>query len=328
MVASLENKIEVSPLSFKGELGKLYYCQEQLESLINDTISEFNTITAEPSKRICFTGNNSFQEGQIAGKKAIDLVGQTGKIAIQLPAFRDVNHALRAKGFNAYVKSHSNINICAILETDVQRDKAVFLTEKLLKDHSDLNLIYITDGHTPYAVNKTLMKTPDNRVQMLVHDIILDNVDAMLHGAVTCIIGQNTLAETYNSIINIYNNYEHGWKPVSNKMYLEPIVITRDNLEEHWNIRSSKRVITAEERSWLVKPKDRRGNNRLKIGCIIPTDLSDDQFWGAIHQGVKEAASVLEKMNVEVKKFIVFKSWFLTERLYRILITPPIEVWS
>jgi len=61
-------------------------------SLINESIEDFNSITAEPSRWLCFIGNNSYQEGQICGEKNDNYLNGRGQVAIILPGFQFANH--------------------------------------------------------------------------------------------------------------------------------------------------------------------------------------------------------------------------------------------
>lgn len=150
------------PASCKVYSGIMHsFCQwnKVLIGELNKTIDEFNAITAKPMKRICFTGNNSYLEGKIAGRETGKYMQGKGTLAILLPMYSQTNHALRVKGFtNILRKDFPNIKIAAIRETTGQREKGEEVTRQLLKDVPELDMIYDTDGFTPLGVCQAIRK--------------------------------------------------------------------------------------------------------------------------------------------------------------------------
>ncbi|HOE08017.1 MAG TPA: sugar ABC transporter substrate-binding protein, partial [Treponemataceae bacterium] len=156
---------EIQPAAVSKE-GKI------VEEILFSALEDFNSITAMPSKRLCFTGANSYEEGSTAGKEIGRLLNNTGKMVIIIPSHSQINHVLRMKGCRDYVSSHfKNIDILGVYEGQGNRDETSRTFAQILQKHADINLVYVTDGHTPAAVAE-MVKTSGRRIKIVAFDAI------------------------------------------------------------------------------------------------------------------------------------------------------------
>ncbi|MBN1797686.1 MAG: substrate-binding domain-containing protein [Spirochaetales bacterium] len=290
-------------------LKRQYSTENKVQAeLISNILSEINSITAVPSKRLCFTGNNSYQEGQIVGKHIAQALDGTGQILIIITMFTQVNHVLRCKGCVNFLKDHfPNIKVLGIVEGQGIRSVVKELIPGLLEQYPTVDLIYMTDGFTPFAACQVLEKVQQKyKARIVTHDIHDENIANLKKGLITIIIGQNAVAQTYNSLVHLYNKIEADWKPVSRKLNLTPVVCTLENYREYWDESKQARKLTDHEYSEFAVPVERKSNKPLKLGLIIPDDYN---VFALNKQGGEDAARKLAFKNVKVDIVKAFKGY-------------------
>ena len=280
----------------------------RIAEYLKNSIGEFNSITATPSERLCFTGNNSYQEGQTAGRQIGEILNGRGAIAIFIPAFTQINHALRCKGCIRYLtENHPSIKIITVEEAGSLRDYSADLTKDLIKKYPAMNLIYITDGYSPFAVFERIRDMgKTGSVGLVVHDILEENIQGMQAGVIKRIIGQNAFAQAYNAVIHLYNAIESGWKPVSRKLYLEPLIVDPDNYREYWDPEKKERQLTESEKLILAEPVSKRSSGPIKLGLILP---NSGNFFTMLVRGGEKAAEVLKDRDVSLEIVDTFHDW-------------------
>ncbi len=278
------------------------------ETLVNSIIAEINDITAVPSRRLCFTGNNSYQEGQIMGKQIAALLGGGGDILIMITMFSQTNHVLRCKGCQNFLRDHfPDIKVLGVIEGHGDREKVKALIPGVVEKYPAASIMYMTDGFTPAVACRT-MQNPNKptRLRIVTHDIHEENITWLKKGLIQVIIGQNATAQTYNSLVHLYNKIEAGWKPISHKLNLKPVVCTLDNYRQYWDDTGRKRLLTEHERSEFALPVERKTRNRINLALLLP---GDQNIFTLSKQGGESAAKVLYPLNVKVDIIVAFDNW-------------------
>lgn len=299
LVANINNIENTNILSGKSIIDKAFVN-------LNRCFNEFNSITSTPSSRICFSGNNSYLEGEIAGDATGKYLDGKGKIAIMLPYFLQENHALRVKGFiNKLKETYPNIEIVDIIESTGQRDVAYDLTMNLISKFPNLSMIYDTDGFTPLSLCEAIEAShKSNSIGIVTFDIIQENVENLINGQIKLLIGQNGFGQSYNSLVNLYNALEHSWRPISRKVIMTPSVVTKNNIGQFW--KEGSRSLTEIEKKELSIPKKSKSNKKYKIGFLLP---QDGTFFTTIKNGAEKAKSELAAFGTEITIMNVFDSW-------------------
>jgi len=276
------------------------------ERLRNGMI-DFNTVTDVPSRRICFTGANSYREGTVAGRRIADILGGKGRIVSIIPAYTQVNHVLRMKGCLDYLGAkHPGISVLKNYPGEGNRDVTAALMLKILAEHPDVDLVYITDGHTPPGAVEATAQAGRTDVRFVFFDAVPENVALLKAGRVSCLIEQNSFAQAYNAVVNLYNACETDWKPLSKKLFMEPIAIDRDNLSTYWDDVRNERVLRDEENAQLAVPERRRSDKRYRLGILLPHSVG---FFEGLGRGAEAARALLAEMNVEVEVRDLFNDW-------------------
>ncbi|MBN2508801.1 MAG: substrate-binding domain-containing protein [Spirochaetales bacterium] len=281
---------------------------DEVFNLIDQNIDEFNAVTAVPLKRLCFTGDNSYQEGLIMGEKIHQFMGNKGVLAIVIPAHTQVLHSLRAKGCISYFQQNkTQIEILPIAEGSGNGEITVQVVEKLFEKHPDIDNIYFTDGVTPVFVESWLRRNNyAGKVSLYAHDITAENIELLERGMLNCLLAENFYAETYNAVMYLYNSLESGWSPVSYKLYLDPLVITRENYEVYWDKVTNDRILTDREQAILAEPVPNKTNTKWHFAFVLPTAGT---FFVMGTKGAEDARDKLATMGVRVDIIDTFEDW-------------------
>jgi methyl-accepting chemotaxis protein/ABC-type sugar transport system substrate-binding protein len=288
----------------KGRWGALTGIGEGIEEMygvIREGIFDFNGITADPIRRFCFVGDNAFQEGVIAAREAGRLLNGRGQTAVILTKFKDVNHALRTKGYvNTLRDEFPGITVLATAENDygagIRQE-----TERIVGDYldrwPDLDLLYMTEGYSPVTAAQFIAGRTGCKTKIVTYDIWEDNLTGIELGVIEVLLEQNAWRQGYEPLIYLYNYLEHKRKPVFPKITLKPAVVTPANLDRYWSKTEKKRIFSAEEKAGLEEPLPRKSGGTLKLGMVVADDAN---FWRGVFEGAREAIDKLKGLGVEV----------------------------
>ncbi len=291
-----------------GPLTELAYRLERIDQIIDSSIDAFNSVTNTPSKRICFVGNNAYDEGQLAGQSIGEFLKGKGQVAIILPSFSDANHNLRCKGCHTTLtERYPEIAVVHIAETSADPALTKVAVTELLDNRPDVDLIYITEGNTPATAADQIKKRHRlGKTWIACHDILPENVALIKNGCGAFLIGQNSFAQAYDSMIHVYNTIVTGHAPLAARMLMTPVIVNLENLADHWSDTDGRRM-SAELKTALAQPLKRQRHERKKIrlGFIVP-ETSEGSFFKTLSNGAVEAIEVLSKHGVEVTIFDTF----------------------
>lgn len=280
---------------------------KSLAALLNSSVSDMNSVTDTPSKRICFSGANSYQEGKVAGIQIAKILGGTGVIACIIPLSTQINHVLRMKGCFDYLgEEHPKIQILGFWEGSSNLDIAVERTNQILNEHKQVDLIFLTDGHSPSTVVNALASRNRRDVRVVAFDALKINIDMLKQGSISCLIEQNSFAQAYNAIVHLYNACESSWYPLSAKLFMKPIAIDKSNYHIYWDEIKEIRIMMEEEQAQLALPQKNRSGKKYRFGVILPLTFG---FFEGLNRGAQEAKKVLAVYGVEVDIVDVFDSW-------------------
>lgn len=270
-----------------------------LASVLASAIADFNSITNVPLKRVCFTGANSYQEGKVAGQRIAEMLDGKGSVACIVPMLNQVNHLLRMKGcFDFLATSCPGIAAIGVFESSGIPETAGVLCAGLLSKYPELSLVYVTDGNTSPAIAESISKGPRPGVKLVVFDAVPENIALMKKGRINGIIEQNPFAQSYNALVYLYNACEVSWKPLSKKLFMDPIYVDASNYGTYWDDDNNIRIMREAELSLLVAPERRHTEKRYKFGFLLPFF---DGFFRGLLNGAEAAKKLLESRNVEVE---------------------------
>ncbi len=276
-------------------------------SLLKQAMGDLNSTTDVPPQRICFTGANSYQEGKLAGERIAAILGGAGSVACVIPFYNQINHVLRMKGCVDYLnETHPSIKVEGVFEGAGNRDVSIVRTGEILDKFPKLDLLYVTDGHTPPSVVETIGKKGRSRVKVVAFDAMPENIALLREGKISCLIEQNSFAQAYNAIVHLYNACESGWVPLSPKLFMEPIAIDDRNWKTYWDPEKNERIMMEEERAQLAVPDRNKSGKSWKFGLILPLSTG---FFEGLGRGGEAAKKLLAAYNVDLEVIDAFQSW-------------------
>lgn len=281
---------------------------ERVHRILCRSIEEFHAVTSTPIKRLCFTGDNSYHEGLVMGEQIEKYMKQGDHLLIVIPFFKQVLHALRAKGCASYFQQHNRgIRITAIVEGKGNGPETVKKLKEIWEKNSDIQGIYLTDGVTPAASAEWLKEAGlGNKVSLFAHDITEENIGIIKTGQLKSVLAEDFFAQTYNALMYLYNSLEDHWKPVSHKIYMSPIVVDQSNAALYWDDEKKEQRITEEQRDALVKPVEHKSRTAWDLGIVLPTAIS---FFVMGTKGANAAKKELEAMGCKVEIRDGFDGW-------------------
>jgi methyl-accepting chemotaxis protein len=269
-------------------------------------VGDFNAITGVPSERICFTGANSYQEGMIAGAEIVRILSGKGTVACVIPSYNQVNHTLRMKGcLDFLAEKHTRISVIGVFEGAGNREETSRVMAGAFDAHPELDLVYVTDGHTPPAI-ADLIAARRLPTRLVAFDAIAENVKLLKAARIDCLIEQNSHAQSWNALVYLYNALEASWRPVAPKLFMKPITVTAANYATYWDDARDCRVMMEDERADLAVPVPNRSGKKYRFGLILPLSTG---FFEGLGRGAEAAKEALARCGVSVEILDVFKGW-------------------
>lgn len=278
-----------------------------LAALLAASVADMNSVTDVPSRRICFSGANSYQEGKVAGQRIAAFLGGTGSVVCIIPYYTQINHVLRMKGCFDYLgENHKNIELLGVYEGAGNREVTMEKVEQMLSDHKKIDLVYITDGHTPPSVVETLVARDRTSIRVVAFDAMKENIELLKQGRIITLVEQNSFAQAYNALVHLYNSLEAGWTPLTAKLFMKPIAIDKDNYRTYWDDEKEERIMMEEEQAQLAEPASNRSGRKYRLGLIMPLSIG---FFEGLGRGAEAGKRVLAEHGVAVEIVDAFTDW-------------------
>ncbi len=272
----------------------------RIHATIGECLDEFNAITYEPCRRICYVGTDNFLEGERCGELLGGLLQGKGEVAILLNSFDKVNHRLRQKGFTTFLsKKYPGIRVVEVLETYQIPEKTYEKTLELLDRWPRLAGLYVDEASTPHMAIKALKerrKIPG--IQVVAHDVTELSVGFIREGILTT-LSQNPYSQGFEPIVQVYN-----YLVTQQKLLIDRILPKSEELEtinatslgQFWDDKQGRCLSERAQRTLAVPAPNTQGNN-YRISVLLPNDTG---FFKQVGQGMKEAAQLLKPLGVTV----------------------------
>jgi methyl-accepting chemotaxis protein len=285
-----------------GEIWELADLYGKIRSQIQESIQDFNAITAIPCRRLCYVGADSFREGKRCAEVMGELLKGEGKVAILLGRFSSTGHSQRRKGFqNELALRFPGIEVVDVREEQEKVENTYSVTRDLLQKWPSLHGIYISEGATPSGAARALMEAGKaGGIKLVTHDVATPTMKAMLEGAITAALTQNPFAQGYDPLIHLYNYLVTKTEPVISRMLTAMAVVTRENYGQFWNEREGA-ILSEKEAKALATPVKNTSSRTLKVAAILPDDTV---FWKPVADGARNAVETLRKSGVEGRAFV------------------------
>jgi methyl-accepting chemotaxis protein len=210
------------------------------------------------------------------------------------------------KGCFDYLSAKNpGIVLTGVFEGAGNRDATAVTCADMLAAHPDINLVYITDGHTPVAAAEVIAKA-NRGIKMVVFDAMPENIGLLKSSRVSCLIEQNSFAQAWNALVHLYNSCETVWRPVTPKFFMEPITITMKNYQTYWDDANNRRIMKDDEKAQLANPSKNTSGKKYRFGLILPLSTG---FFEGLGRGADAAREALKPYGVSVEVLDVFEDW-------------------
>lgn len=100
--------------------------------------------TTSGAKKTCISTNNR-SGGEVAANAAIDLIGDSGTVAVISDIETAENTSNRMEGFKNAIESHKGITVCDVKYCESDREKAKDMALELMDSTPDLKLMFGTN---------------------------------------------------------------------------------------------------------------------------------------------------------------------------------------
>ncbi|PKO01022.1 MAG: hypothetical protein CVU42_00845 [Chloroflexi bacterium HGW-Chloroflexi-4] len=292
-----------------GELGKdqgaLAESLNNIVTSIREIIRSYNWITDEPCDRLFYVGTDSFQEGQMAAQAMGDLTGGKGKIIV-IGIFIQDNLVLRKNGFlHTLSEKFKELEIIQCFDRSLMDEQA--LRSNLLSvfsQTSDLVGVYTTEMDSLNLIVDVFKQTGKlGKIRLVSHDLNDQNTQWTMDGIISANISQNPFIQGYDPVIHLFNALNADWKPVTPRLLIEPVIVTKDNINDNWKVGfgavQSQDMIA--HRPKLLEASQTDSGRKIKIAMVTPIDVS---FFHQVKSGVDAAARDCKQSNVQVDWFV------------------------
>jgi len=255
----------------------------------------------EDSKRLVYVGTNSFREGRVCGDVMGEALGGRGEVAI-VTCEHGQSIFIRESGFRtALEEGYPEVKVVtAIREKDRDLTNLDELLANMLQRFPNLAGVYVPEGNTPETVVRHLAKIGKaGSVKVVCHDMVDATMHAVAAGHITCTLGQDPYAQSYNAIMYLYNYLAAGQRPPRDKMTTQMVRITRDNYHDYWDPQRGV-IETDASKEYRVRPVDQLPKRPLRI-IVLGIDTKVSAFFAPIQAGALDAAKLLKSRNCTVE---------------------------
>ncbi|HCS39529.1 MAG TPA: hypothetical protein DIW44_08090 [Anaerolineaceae bacterium] len=272
---------------------------------IREIFRSYNWITDEPCERLFYVGTDSFQEGQMAAQAMGDLTGGKGKVIV-IGIFIQDNLVLRKNGFlHTLSGKFKDLEIIQCFDRSLMDEQALrnnLLT--VISQTTDLVGCYTTEMDSLNIIVDVFKQTGKlGKIKLVSHDMNDQNAQWTIDGIISANISQNPFVQGYDPVIHLYNALAAEWKPITPRLLIEPVIVTKENINDNWKVGvgavQSQDMIA--HRPKLLEASQAKANKKIKIAMVTPIDVS---FFHQVKSGVDAAAKEYKSSNLKVDWFV------------------------
>jgi methyl-accepting chemotaxis protein/ABC-type sugar transport system substrate-binding protein len=290
-------QINARAVEIRGQSNKLLSTFNNILKSLEECARSYNWITDAPCSRLFYVGTDSFQEGQLAGEAMGKATGGRGKVIITGSFIQD-NLVLRKNGFlNTVNEKYPGLDIVQVVDRGTTTDDefTAYLTGLIAKI-PDLAACYATELESLSFILTVLKKAGRmHSVKTISHDLTEGIAKGISAGEITANITQDPFIQGYDTVVHLFNHLSTGWKPTTPRLLIEPRIVGRETLKDHWELGRGP-VQSAEMLAQRPKPAAKAAK-KFKIAMVTPIDVV---FFDQVKAGVSAAARDLQTFNVQV----------------------------
>jgi len=293
-----------------GDIGKdqgaLAESLNNIVTSVREIFRSYNWITDEPCERLFYVGTDSFQEGQMAAQAIGELTGGKGKVIV-IGIFIQDNLVLRKNGFlHTLSEKFQDLEIIQCFDRSLMDEQS--LKNNLLLEISqtpDLVGVYTTEMDSLNIIVDVFKQAGKlGKIKLVSHDLNDQNTQWIIDGIISANISQNPFIQGYDPVIHLYNAVAAEWKPITPRLLIEPVIVTKENINDNWKVGfgavQSQEMIA--HRPKLLETTSSNAGKKIKIAMVTPIDVS---FFHQVKSGVDAASKECKSSNLQVDWFVV-----------------------
>lgn len=187
----------------------------------------------EDSERTCYVGCDNYRVGEQAGSELAKEMEAQAKIGIVVSTLEAPNQAERVEGFQSALRSYPGMEVVDIQECYSNRMLLYEKVPKMLKEHPEINALYLTEGVSSAYTGEVLESLDVGKEEIKI--VFVDgmgDVDNAIRREQWYLAGfqQNHYAQGYEAVETLYR-YLEG-ETVDDCIYTDFTMYTKDNVNE------------------------------------------------------------------------------------------------
>ena len=180
------------------------------------------------ANRLAYIGSDYLKSGQTAAGLADFIMQDPIHLLIVTGSMKNLGHRKRIDGFIGTMQNR-RMKIAATIENQDQEPLAYSLTAQALKQHPEINLIYIVSAGVG-GVMKAVSEHP-KKVHVLCFDSTPEIVSLIKAGKITATICQEPFEQGYRSVRVLFDAVVNGILPKSDLLYTDCQIKIKQNIE-------------------------------------------------------------------------------------------------
>lgn len=191
----------------------------------------FNCDCAKQINRLAFFSPNGYEAGALAAKCMVKAVGKNANIAIMTGDLSVQVNQERKSGFINAIKANKGIHIVED-KAEIDDEKLIYqLTTNILKEHKELNAIFLTSGMLPTVAKAIEDMKLTGKVVVLGYDENEEIYNYIKKGIIYSTICQDPFGQGHDPSVWLYNHLVTGEPFPKEHMSCRLSVIDRESVD-------------------------------------------------------------------------------------------------
>lgn len=179
------------------------------------------------NNRVCCCRQDSENAGKIAAELLYKMV-PSGKVAVFTGSRNVIDHANSIKGFQSEC-NRRNMDVVTISENYDDYEFASFNTERLVKEHPEVEGIYINTANSVSVCNKIKALGKEHQIRIIASDVFQEVIEFMHDDIIQATIYQNPFRQGKSAVKVLYRSITENIKSIPDVL-IQPQIVLESNL--------------------------------------------------------------------------------------------------
>lgn len=193
-------------------------------------IISYNCDCSNRIKRLALYAPDNADQARSAAKATVDYLGKHGNVII-LESDMSINgNRIRSEAFTDAVGEYRGINIVSKISIGDSAQDVYQKTAKAIREHSEVEVIYVISGFLDAAAKAILDAGVQNRIKVVGFDHTPAIFELIKKGAILAAVGQDAFGQGHDPIVYLYNNIVTGEALPSDTIICRASVVDSHNV--------------------------------------------------------------------------------------------------